>query len=89
MLKTTRIIQNYRQISPLCTAAVEELQGFEKEFKSNRICVNPFQKAILAVGSAAMAIMDPRRGDMIATMGEVTGMVPKKNIVVKKTVIFL
>jgi ubiquinone biosynthesis protein COQ4 len=32
-----------------------------------------FQKALLSVGSAAMAITNPWRGDMIATLGETTG----------------
>lgn len=31
-----------------------------------------FQKALLTVGSAAMSLYDPGRGDMIATLGDVT-----------------
>lgn len=35
-----------------------------------------FQKGLLALGSAAMAILNPVRGDMVATMGETTAFRP-------------
>ncbi|KAJ8300999.1 hypothetical protein KUTeg_022518, partial [Tegillarca granosa] len=38
------------------------------------------QKTLLSVGSAAMAIFDPSRDDMIATLGETTGYYALKNI---------
>lgn len=70
--------QFYQLSSCLCSVAVEQpleqhTDKFEQEFFKNRIMINPFQRAMLAVGSAAMAITDPSRGDMIACMGEVTG----------------
>lgn len=34
---------------------------------------NLLQKGVLALGSAAMAFVDPTRSDMVATLGEVTG----------------
>lgn len=34
--------------------------------------VNSIQRAILGLGSAFLSIIDPKRGDMIATMGETT-----------------
>jgi len=36
------------------------------------IPVNWFENAFLAVGSAVMSLVDPRRGDMIAALGETT-----------------
>uniref|UniRef100_A0A0N4ZTH0 Ubiquinone biosynthesis protein COQ4 homolog, mitochondrial n=1 Tax=Parastrongyloides trichosuri TaxID=131310 RepID=A0A0N4ZTH0_PARTI len=38
------------------------------------IPLNMFQKVLLAGGSAAVAITNPRRGDMVAAMGEVTAL---------------
>jgi len=36
------------------------------------IPLNPFENAFLAAGSAVMSLIDPRRGDMIAALGETT-----------------
>ncbi|CAG5018866.1 unnamed protein product [Parnassius apollo] len=41
--------------------------------KGNYIPTTTFQKTILSVGSAAIALINPHRGDMIACLGEVTG----------------
>jgi len=42
---------------------------------------NAIQKAVLSLGSALAAITDPKRGDMVATMGETTAVGPVlKNI---------
>ncbi|GBP55497.1 Ubiquinone biosynthesis protein COQ4 homolog, mitochondrial [Eumeta japonica] len=46
---------------------------FLQELKKNYIPISTFQKAILSVGSAAVALLDPHRADMIACLGEVTG----------------
>lgn len=46
---------------------------FRDELRKNYIPTNLFQKTALAVGSAAVALLDPHRGDMIACLGEVTG----------------
>jgi len=46
---------------------------YEDEFRRNHIETDLFQKTLLGVGSAIMAILDPRRGDMIAAMGEALG----------------
>lgn len=37
------------------------------------IPTSPLQKALLAVGSAGMALYDPYRHDMVAVLGETTG----------------
>ncbi|XP_068236776.1 ubiquinone biosynthesis protein COQ4 homolog, mitochondrial-like [Palaemon carinicauda] len=37
------------------------------------IPTNTFQKVILSVGAATAAILDPRRADMVAVLGETTG----------------
>ncbi len=36
--------------------------------------ISPFQRIALAASSAIGAIINPERGDLIATLGEVTGM---------------
>lgn len=46
---------------------------FKEELEINYIPTNLFQKSLLTVGSAAVALLDPYRGDMIACLGEVTG----------------
>jgi ubiquinone biosynthesis protein COQ4 len=42
----------------------------------SHIPTNRLQKAILTLGSAITAISDPKRGDMVATMGETTAVGP-------------
>lgn len=37
------------------------------------IPTNSFQKVVLSVGAAAAALLDPRRADMVAVLGETTG----------------
>lgn len=37
------------------------------------IRTNPFQRTILTFGAAAAALLDPRRHDMVAVLGETTG----------------
>lgn len=46
---------------------------FTEELKKNFIATNLFQKTLLTCGSAAIALLNPHRGDMIACLGEVTG----------------
>jgi ubiquinone biosynthesis protein COQ4 len=38
-----------------------------------RVSLNGWQRAAVAVGSAVGALMDPRRADLIAALGETTG----------------
>lgn len=51
----------------------EHLDTFTKEFMGNKINVTDFQRIILAAGSSIAALVDPRRHDMIACLGETTG----------------
>uniref|UniRef100_A0A240SWE8 Ubiquinone biosynthesis protein COQ4 homolog, mitochondrial n=1 Tax=Glossina brevipalpis TaxID=37001 RepID=A0A240SWE8_9MUSC len=55
----------------------EELQKnddeFTNEFIRNRIKMTKFQKILLSAGSSISALLDPRRHDMIACLGETTG----------------
>ncbi|XP_068628704.1 ubiquinone biosynthesis protein COQ4 homolog, mitochondrial [Battus philenor] len=46
---------------------------FLEEMKENFIPTTQFQRTILSIGSAAIALLNPHRGDMIACLGEVTG----------------
>ncbi|TXG53549.1 hypothetical protein EZV62_018805 [Acer yangbiense] len=41
--------------------------------ESARIRLNLWQQATVAVGSAVGALLDPRRADLIAALGETTG----------------
>ncbi|CAK1599644.1 unnamed protein product [Parnassius mnemosyne] len=50
-----------------------KVSSFLEEMKGNYIPTTKFQKTILSVGSAAIALINPHRGDMIACLGEVTG----------------
>jgi ubiquinone biosynthesis protein Coq4 len=56
-------------------AAVNDLSRtkFEEDFASSHIETTGFQKFLLAVGSAAVSLIDPQRADMIAIMGETAG----------------
>lgn len=47
--------------------------AFTKEFEKNRIQLTDIQKIILGAGSSIAALIDPRRHDMIACLGETTG----------------
>lgn len=51
----------------------ENLDEFTKEFLGNRIKVSEFQRLLLTAGSSIAALLDPRRHDMIACLGETTG----------------
>jgi hypothetical protein len=41
--------------------------------EGGRIQLNTWQQAAVAVGSAVGALLDPRRADLIAALGETTG----------------
>lgn len=47
--------------------------NFIEEMEKNFIATNPFQRMLLSWGSAAISLLNPHRGDMIACLGEVTG----------------
>lgn len=55
------------------TAEEEVLDEFTKEFLGNQIKVSDFQRLLLTAGSSIAALLDPRRQDMIACLGETTG----------------
>lgn len=43
------------------------------QIESNPIPINMFQRTLLSVAAATAALLDPRRHDMVATLGETTG----------------
>ncbi|KAH8398771.1 hypothetical protein KR222_003126 [Zaprionus bogoriensis] len=51
----------------------EELDAWEREYLKQRIGISPFQRLLLGAGSSLAALLDPRRHDMIACLGETTG----------------
>ncbi|XP_004530790.1 ubiquinone biosynthesis protein COQ4 homolog, mitochondrial [Ceratitis capitata] len=75
--KTTTNIENVDNPPPSDDAQLDE---FTKEFLKNRIEMTPFQKILLGAGSSVAALIDPRRHDMIAALGETTGEATLQNI---------
>lgn len=76
MLKRNRLISRIsHSIRTFSENAKEELHldDFETDFERNHVPINFLQKIVLSVGSAAVSICDPHRGDMIACLGETTG----------------
>ncbi|KAH8366042.1 hypothetical protein KR093_008604 [Drosophila rubida] len=51
----------------------EQLDAYEREHLKHRIQTSTFQKLLLGAGSSIAALVDPRRHDMIACLGETTG----------------
>ena len=47
--------------------------NFKEELEKHYIPTSLFQRALLSIGSASVALLNPHRGDMIACLGEVTG----------------
>lgn len=55
------------------TVEEETLDSFTKEFLGNQIKITDFQRILLTAGSSVAALLNPRRHDMIACLGETTG----------------
>ncbi|XP_055691072.1 uncharacterized protein LOC129794304 [Lutzomyia longipalpis] len=53
--------------------SVDAGKTFEEEFYMNKIPVTEIQKKVLSIGSSVASLLDPRRHDMIACLGETTG----------------
>ncbi|ALC44974.1 CG32174 [Drosophila busckii] len=53
--------------------AEQPMDAFEREHMQQRIHITPFQRLLLGAGSSVAALLDPRRHDMIACLGETTG----------------
>uniref|UniRef100_A0A2M3ZKC7 Ubiquinone biosynthesis protein COQ4 homolog, mitochondrial n=1 Tax=Anopheles braziliensis TaxID=58242 RepID=A0A2M3ZKC7_9DIPT len=53
--------------------AEQTMDEFTREFLRNRIKVSDLQRFLLSAGSSIAALVDPRRHDMIACLGETTG----------------
>lgn len=75
---TTQTIEQHevrqKQIDENEETVDEEIRDqFTKEFLGNQIKVTEFQKILLTVGSSIAALLDPKRQDMIACLGETTG----------------
>lgn len=62
-----------RAMSVAAEPAPQISNDFEEEFHKNHIPISLFQRVFLGIGSAAVCIMDPTRPEMIACMGETTG----------------
>ncbi|KAH8300488.1 hypothetical protein KR018_008668 [Drosophila ironensis] len=58
----------------------DPLDPFERQYMKERIEISPLQRAILGAGSSIAALLNPRRHDMIACLGETTGEDALENI---------
>ena len=47
--------------------------NFHRDFEANKVEITTFQKMVLAFGSSVICLRNPRRADLIACLGEVTG----------------
>ncbi|CAB3238619.1 unnamed protein product [Arctia plantaginis] len=65
-MRLITFVRKYSAVAPNSNNFLEEMQ-------KNFIPTNSFQKTLLSCGSAAIALLNPYRGDMIACLGEVTG----------------
>lgn len=66
--KTLR--SNVHKLRAYCTATSP---NFEEDFMKHHVPINFVQKTALTLGSAAISLLNPRRGDMIACLSETTG----------------
>ncbi|CAG9770504.1 unnamed protein product [Ceutorhynchus assimilis] len=57
----------------LSTSPLEAPSNFQQDFEKHHCPTNFLQRSVLTVGAAAISILDPHRGDMIACLGETTG----------------
>ncbi|KAH8360319.1 hypothetical protein KR200_001869, partial [Drosophila serrata] len=55
------------------TPEAEPLDSFERQYLKERIEISPLQRMVLGAGSSIAALLNPRRHDMIACLGETTG----------------
>uniref|UniRef100_T1IUR3 Ubiquinone biosynthesis protein COQ4 homolog, mitochondrial n=1 Tax=Strigamia maritima TaxID=126957 RepID=T1IUR3_STRMM len=65
--------------------SIDESKIHAKVMYDGHIPTTSFQKILLAVGSAGMALYKPQRDDMVAVMGEATGIRALKKIHTKMT----
>ena len=76
-IKTSTTTLNNVETAPIIESPPqngnENLDTFTEEFLKKQIKINDFQRVLLSVGSSVAALLDPRRHDMIACLGETTG----------------
>nr|CAI5848534.1 unnamed protein product [Callosobruchus analis] len=78
--KTLLILQNSRsQLRPYSQA----IANFEDYYNQHHIATNAFQKVLLTAGSAAVCLINPFRADMIACLGETSGVAATQYILGK------
>ncbi|KAK1231545.1 Ubiquinone biosynthesis protein [Marasmius sp. AFHP31] len=61
-----------RQSSSAISPSLHIRRSITKPAYPGHVPLNWFENAFLAAGSAVMALMDPKRGDMVAALGETT-----------------
>nr|XP_029722042.1 ubiquinone biosynthesis protein COQ4 homolog, mitochondrial-like [Aedes albopictus] len=61
------------QPPPDAEQTAQPVDEFTREFLKNQVKLTDLQRLILSAGSSIAALVDPRRHDMIACLGETTG----------------
>lgn len=85
MLRTVRLIRhigvNIHRLRTIgTTSGNTTVDEFTAEFLKNHIKVTDLQRIVLSIGSSIAALTDPRRHDMIACLGETTGVTALQTI---------
>nr|CAH7742861.1 unnamed protein product [Callosobruchus chinensis] len=78
--KTLLAFQNSRSQLRCYSHAIA---NFEDYYNQHHIPTNAFQKALLTAGSAAVCLLNPFRADMIACLGETSGVTATRYILEK------
>uniref|UniRef100_A0A0R3S3V0 Ubiquinone biosynthesis protein COQ4 homolog, mitochondrial n=1 Tax=Elaeophora elaphi TaxID=1147741 RepID=A0A0R3S3V0_9BILA len=65
-----------RNIEEILKEKGEELKKDNMALNTSHVPTSVFQKGLLAFGSAITALLNPKRADMVATMGETTAFLP-------------
>lgn len=69
----TVIFRSHNNVRHLTVAPDAPFDEFTKEFTQQHIQLTRIQRILLGAGSSVAALLDPRRHDMIAALGETTG----------------
>ena len=64
---------NSRSNTKYVNQAKSGVNNFIEEYEKCHVQTTLFQKCLLGLGSGAISLASPNRGDMVAVMGEITG----------------
>ncbi|CAH1973852.1 unnamed protein product [Acanthoscelides obtectus] len=82
LFNTVRVLQSSR-LQLLLRCYSQTVSNFEEYYQHHHIPTNSFQKILLTAGSAAVSLLNPFRADMIACLGETSGVTASRYILEK------